>query len=58
MNNQPINKQPEQTNERITQYHFGIPVIPKSKIREAAWKLARYEDMENQGLLEKKTVSC
>lgn len=31
---------------RITQYHAGVPVIPKSKIKEAAEKLASYEDLE------------
>lgn len=34
--------------KRITEYHCGVPVIPKSRIIEAAYKLAKLEDMENE----------
>ena len=38
--------------ERYTEYHNGIAVIrDKSKLKEAMQKLARYEELEEQGLL-------
>lgn len=38
--------------ERLTEYHNGVAVIrDKSKHKEAMEKLARYEDLEEQGLL-------
>lgn len=38
--------------ERLTEYHNGVAVIrDKSKHKEAMEKLARYEELEEQGLL-------
>lgn len=38
--------------ERLTTRHNGVAVIKdKSKLKEAMEKLARYEDLEEQGLL-------
>ena len=34
---------------RLTEYHNGVAVIKGKKFKEAAEKLARWEDVEEQG---------